>query len=67
MPVEIPPKLGGEFHGISQREKQCDDQRKEAGAEIQVPEPRILVPRRLRGSGGEECIEKNVSWTGTKL
>ena len=48
---------GGEFHGVSEGEKQPDAVREVSGAEIQISEPGILMPWILRGHGREKCKE----------
>ena len=56
MLVEIPPKLSvSSFMGYLKGKEQYDAIRTVWGTEIQVSEPRILVPGILRGYSGQEC------------
>ena len=45
------------FHGIPERKEQPDAVREVPGAEIQIPEPGILVAWVLCGHGREKCKE----------
>ncbi len=55
MLLEIPPKYSvSSFVGFLKREEQPNAVRKVSGAEVQIPEPGVLVPRVLCRHGREE-------------
>ena len=45
------------FHGIHKRQEQFNDIREVPGAEVQIPQPRVLVQRVLCRYGRKKCKE----------